>query len=66
MIRLFAPVLLLVVCSTAWADDFVNRAEVQEYIADLQAQHGFDPDSVQALFSTANRRDDIIEKIKNN
>lgn len=43
--------------------DYAERADVQAYVAELVAEHGFDQAELLTLFSQAQRKDKILESI---
>jgi membrane-bound lytic murein transglycosylase B len=43
--------------------DYADRADVQEYIAELVNEHGFTEDELTSLFHEAERKDRILESI---
>lgn len=43
--------------------DYAERADVQAYVAELVAQHGFEQAELLALFGQAERKDQILESI---
>ena len=52
-----------VVCAAvAWAD-FDERPVVRSYIAEVAAQHGFDPAALLTLFRAAKRKDSVLAAI---
>ena len=43
--------------------DYADRADVQEYIAELVSEHGFTEEELVSLFHEAERKDRILESI---
>ena len=69
MLRNWLALAAALTLSSTWADEatyerpYAERAEVQAYIAELSAEHGFETAELRALFARAELRTDIIERI---
>ncbi len=64
MLRLlmFGGLLALVLNGSAYAD-YTQRADVQAYVAELVAEHGFSADELTGLFARARRKQSILDAI---
>ena len=43
--------------------DYADRADVQEYMAELHDEHGFSMDQLEEIFSQAERKQNILDAI---
>ncbi|MEM7080185.1 MAG: lytic murein transglycosylase B [Pseudomonadota bacterium] len=69
--NLLKSVLFCLWCATQAAaqelppGDYLQRADVREYVAELTRDHGFAAADLQTLFAPLRKRTDIIERISN-
>ena len=63
MKRLLAFLLISCCACLAHAETFAGRADVDAFIADMQARHGFDPDTLGALFAQTSPNAKVIKAI---
>lgn len=63
LLQLCLLLLLMPACSSAAKSDFISRAEVQEFIKEMNSKHNFSEDALRSLFAQIHSRPDIIEKI---
>ena len=61
-LTIIAALLLALAAIGAGADYAANPA-VQEYMGELQAEHGFDAEWLSGVFASANKSDDVIARI---
>jgi len=61
-IGILLGVTALVLYGSAHAD-YADRVDVQEYVVELAAEHGFNEQDLLALFTEAKRQDNILQSI---
>lgn len=55
---------MLAFAASAKASSYAERAEVQGFISEVSARHGFEEEALRSLFSRVRRVDPILEAIK--
>ena len=59
----FAVLLAAFVCNVHADGPYTARPEVQRFIAEISARHGFDPATLQAIFEQARHQQSVIKAI---